>query len=220
MSGPKMGNVYPGALSDYPTWTAHQTPVTAEWENSVGFEFYLVEYELGIAPRGTYKSVKDRLDSFPEYSGFNYFARGYYSAATQATGPAYQNTYFDVAENDIDLVFNLTNRSSITAKVSGWYHIIWNITLEQAAGALPNTVYFEVLRSRNDIDGIVGVDYKNVCVTGIFTMSVNASVYLDAGEYIYGHIYHSSISIVHLRGDRGFNSITFKLIDAIPYTRR
>ena len=62
MSSPKMGNNYPGAISSYPTWVAHETPYTAEWGDSVGYEFYSIEYELGVNVRKGYNSLALRLD--------------------------------------------------------------------------------------------------------------------------------------------------------------
>jgi len=64
MSNPKMQNAYPGAISTYPTWTAHETPYTAEWGDSVGYEFYSIEYELGANVRKGFINLATRLDDF------------------------------------------------------------------------------------------------------------------------------------------------------------
>jgi len=90
--GPKLGNTYPIIISSYPSWVAHITPYTAEWGNSVGFEFYSIEYTLGTNVQGTHLDVRRRFEdsegrisavendyvkksggSFEGHVGFNYY---------------------------------------------------------------------------------------------------------------------------------------------------
>ena len=220
MTGPKMGNTYPGAISSQPNWVAHETPYTAEYGNSVGFEFYLVEYELGIAPRGTYNSVRARLDGLPKYLGFNFFARGYYLQIVPFTVNGVHAVFFEIAEHDADSCFDLVGRRNITAKVSGWYHVVWNIQIVSAAGTYPNTVNFYLTKSGGDIDADFGHDNRILERAGNYSFTANESVYLNAGQYIYAWYMSGSNTLVQIGAYWQCSQVTFTLLDAVPYDRR
>ncbi len=220
MAAPKMGNTYPSAISSYPTWVAHETPYTAEWGNSVGYEFHLIEYELGSAPRGQYNSVKDRLDSFPEFSGYNYWARGYYMHNIQRTGPGSFGLYFNVAEHDKNNVFDLTGRRNVTAPVTGWYHVIWNLFIESMSGDFPCAVWFKVRRSRGGIYLNAGENYLVIERAGFYSMRVDVSVHLEKDEYINADIYIAGTTLIHTRPEYDSNVVDFRLITTDAYDRR
>lgn len=220
MSGPKMQNAYPTAISTYPTWVAHETPYTAEWGTSVGYEFYLIEYELGEAPRGSYNSVKERLDSFPEFYGFNYWARGYYFGSLGFPADHDIPIYFEFAQHDIDSVFDLVGRRNITAKVDGWYEINWNVFLEITGGAFPVDIQMEVKKSICTNYYTVGYDFKVIERAGWYTMNVHGCTYLHAGQYVYGHITATEDLTWYTRGDRAALGVTIKLLDAVDYDVR
>lgn len=217
MSGPKMQNAYPAAISTYPSWVAHETPYTAEWGNSVGYEFYLIEYELGEAPRGSYNSVKERLDAMPQFVGFSYFARGYYTYPLGSTTSGEKPLYFNVADRDIDGSFDLVGRRNITAKVAGWYRITWNQLIEVVSSTFPCDVWLDVTRSRGGVPSHVGECRIVFEATNLLTLLVNTIVYLNEGEYIYGSVWIGENNIVNRRTDYGTGLILFELLTAEPY---
>lgn len=220
MPGPKMGNSYPSSISSYPGWVAHATPYTAEWGNSVGFEFYLIEYALGANPQGPYQDVAARLNAQPTLSGFNYWARGYYMQQQTLIGPGSNDVYFEIAEHDVDEVFDLVGRKNVTAAVSGWYMINWTLFIEIPAGVFPCEVQFYITRSRGGI--YAGVGRSNLVIerAGWYSMLVSQSVYLDAGEYISATIGVDTNTQVNIRPEAFGCVVDFRLITAEPYDRR
>lgn len=217
MAGPKMGNTYPSAISSYPNWVAHETPYTAEWGDSVGYEFHLIEYELGESPRGSYNSVKDRLDSFPEFSGFNFWARGYYMYNVAHLAPGTYNVFFNVAEHDKNNVFDLVGRKKIIAPVTGWYHVTWNQFIEAGSGAYPCAVKFQVYRSRGGIYQFVGQCFRTFERAGFLSFMVDASVHLEKDEYIVGKIFYATETAIYTRGELDTNVVDFRLITTDAY---
>lgn len=220
MANPKMGNNYPAAISTYPSWVAHETPYTAEWGNSVGFEFYLIEYELGESPRGSYNSVADRLDSFPDYSGFNYWARGYYMWTISNVGPGTFGVYFNIAEHDKDDVFDLVGRRKITAPVTGWYNIKWNLFIEGGSGVYPCEAYFRVKRSRGGIYQYAGKSMIVLERQGFYTLRVNETVHLEKDEYLTADLYFDQSVQMFTRGEYESSVVDFTLISTDPYDRK
>lgn len=147
MSNPKMGNNYPGALSTYPSWVAHETPYTAEWGNSVGYEFYLIEYELGVAPRGTYNSVSERIEALEVVSGFNYFTWAYLRYnQLRADNTDWQKVDIDGIKIDEGGMWDSVNKI-IKIKVAGWYEIIGNLVFQPKDSLGASTHYFMVKRN-------------------------------------------------------------------------
>lgn len=220
MTAPKMGNSYPGSLSSYPSWVAHETPYTAEWGNSVGYEFYLIEYELGVAPRGTYNSLKERLDANPNYTGFNYWAKGYYLYPIVTTTVANHPVYFDVVEHDSDLIFDLVGRRNITAPVSGWYNVKWRVDVDCGSGTYPCELKLYVESDMPGPNKFVGIHRLVLERAGNYTLMVDATKYLSAGSYVFAY-YHCDEEVqIQNESGSGNNEVQIRLIDAAPYERR
>ncbi len=219
MAGPKMGNTYPNAISSYPSWVAHATPYTAEWGNSVGFEFYKIEYELGVDPRGVYASVKARLDGMPSYVGFNYWARGYYNtAAVYVDSAGSFPLNFDVSEHDADGCFDLSSRRYIYARVTGFYKIVWNFCTEFSASAQDTVFGLTIYRRRGGIDWMVGQDSKMENAHAKphnLTFNVVTSVHMVAGERLYANFYISNaVALWFYKDTPNSNMVDFRLITA------
>lgn len=215
-----MGNLYPAAISTYPTWVAHETPYTAEWGNSVGYEFYLIEYELGENPRGEYKDLATRLDAMTELIGFSYFARGYYIQTLSYPAIHTIPLYFERAQNDQEGVFDLVGRRNITAKKSGWYEIIWHAWIEVSSGTFPSDARLYVFKSEAPNYDEIGLDFQVIQGAGWYTLTAHCFTYLNAGQYVYAEITVDQDLALFTRHDWASQGIVFRQINDLAYEVR
>lgn len=209
-----MGNTYPGSISSYPGWVAHVTPYTAEWSNSVGFEFYSIEYELGTNPKGSFVNVKERIEAIEENIGFNYFTWAYLRyQQLKADNNNWQKVDLDDVKIDEGAMWDVGNKRILINK-AGWYEVIGNLSYEPKSNTAATDQYFQLRKNTETVTYVRRIHFEidDTDYQGFQGLGVSVVIYCEVGDYFALWHKHEPSQQVHFRSDYDGTFLSVRMV--------